>query len=62
MPSGAAWRFGTGAQYQMTANSNIGLAVEYLTMESAKVNSSLFGGAYDNPDMWFFVTNLGYRF
>lgn len=62
MPSGAAWRIGSGIQYQISPTSNIGFAIEYLTMESSYVNSSLFRGKYNNPDMLFFSANMGYKF
>ncbi len=62
MPSGEAWRFGVGAQYQLTEASNIGAAFEYLTMESSRVSSPLFKGGYNNPDIYFFSMNYSYMF
>ena len=38
LPTGDEWRFGTGAQYQITPASNIGIAVSYLHMQSSHGN------------------------
>lgn len=62
MPSGAAWRFGTGAQYQLTPSSNIGAAFEYLTMESSQVAARPVKGSYDNPAIYFLSVNYSYQF
>lgn len=62
LPSGAAWRVGGGGQYQVTPFANVGLAVEYLAMETSKVTSPLVTGAYNKPDMWFFSLNYNYLF
>lgn len=63
LPTGDEWRFGTGAQYQITPASNIGVAVEYLHMQSSHVKSpSVFAGSYDNPHLWFASVNYSYQF
>ena len=63
LPTGDEWRFGTGAQYQITPASNIGFAVEYLHIQSSKVQSpSLLSGNYDNPYLWFASVNYSYQF
>ncbi len=62
MPSGDAWRFAIGAQYQVTESGNIGAAFEYLKMESSRVSSSLLNGAYNNPELYFFSMNYSYTF
>lgn len=63
LPTGDEWRFGTGAQYQITPASNIGFAVEYLHMQSSRVQSpSVFKGAYDDPYLWFASVNYSYQF
>ncbi|MEO3989630.1 OmpP1/FadL family transporter [Pseudocitrobacter cyperus] len=63
LPTGDEWRFGTGAQYQITPASNIGFAVEYLHMQSSKVQSpALLQGSYDNPYLWFASVNYSYLF
>lgn len=62
MPSGAAWRFGVGAQYQLTSASNIGAAFEYLTMDSSHVSSQPVKGSYDSPALYFFNVNYSYQF
>lgn len=46
MPTGDEWRLATGAQYQITPASNIGVAVEYLHMQSSNVKSGIFAGQY----------------
>lgn len=63
LPTGDEWRFGTGAQYQITPASNIGFAVEYLHMQSSKVQSpALLSGSYDHPYLWFASVNYSYQF
>ncbi|MDX6018789.1 outer membrane protein transport protein [Scandinavium sp. V105_16] len=63
MPTGDEWRFGTGAQYQITPASNIGFAMEYMHMQSGKVASpDVFSGHIDNPYFWFASVNYSYQF
>ena len=63
MPSGATWRFGTGAQQQLNEKSSVGVAFEYLLSEDASVSSpALLAGSYDNPEMFFMSVNYSYRF
>ncbi|MBB6116197.1 long-chain fatty acid transport protein [Rahnella inusitata] len=62
LPSGAAWRFGAGVQYQLTPASNMGVAFEYLTMESSRVNTPLVKGDYNDPALYFFSMNYSYQF
>ncbi|MCF8578860.1 outer membrane protein transport protein [Enterobacter ludwigii] len=63
LPTGDEWRFGTGAQYQLTPASNIGFAVEYLHMQSSKVQSpGLLSGDYNHPYLWFTSVNYSYQF
>ena len=63
LPTGDEWRFGTGAQYQITPASNIGVAVEYLHMQSSKVQSpAVFSGSYDHPYLWFASVNYSHQF
>lgn len=63
LPAGDEWRFGTGAQYQITPASNIGVAVEYLHMQSSQVKSpSAFKGRYGSPHLWFASVNYSYQF
>lgn len=63
LPTGDEWRFASGAQYQLTAASNIGVAVEYLHMQSSKVQSpAALAGSYDSPSLWFASVNYSYQF
>lgn len=62
LPTGDEWRFATGAQYQVTDASNIGFALEYLHMQSSKVQSDVFGGEYNKPWLWFASVNYSYQF
>jgi long-chain fatty acid transport protein len=63
LPTGDEWRFATGAQYQLTPSSNIGFAVEYLHMQSSKVQSpGVFKGEYNHPYLWFASVNYSYQF
>lgn len=62
LPTGDEWRFATGAQYQITPASNIGVAVEYLHMQSSQVKSAAFSGEYNHPWLWFASVNYSYQF
>jgi long-chain fatty acid transport protein len=63
MPAGASWRFGTGVQQQLSEQSSLGAAFEYLLSEDANVaEPALLSGSYDNPRMYFFAVNYSYRF
>ncbi|MCY0773952.1 outer membrane protein transport protein [Enterobacter cloacae complex sp. 2022EL-00788] len=63
LPTGDEWRFGAGAQYQITPASNIGVAVSYLHMQSSRVKSpDIFAGSYDHPYLWFASVNYSYQF
>ncbi|QCT20357.1 fatty acid transporter [Jejubacter calystegiae] len=63
LPTGDEWRFATGAQYQITPSSNIGFAVEYLHMQSSKVQSpQMIKGEYSHPYFWFASVNYSYQF
>jgi long-chain fatty acid transport protein len=53
MASGKSWRFGLGGQYQATATSSIGLSLEYLTSDNARVSNPLYNGSYRHPQLYF---------
>jgi long-chain fatty acid transport protein len=63
LPMGQAWRFGLGAQYQLSRSVNVGAAATYLWAGDMPVNQgtdqSLRGhvsGSFDNA--WFAFVNL----
>lgn len=63
LPTGDEWRFATGAQYQITPASNIGVAVSYLHMQSSHVKTpEIIAGDYDHPYLWFASVNYSYQF
>jgi len=63
MPSGAAWRFGTGVQHQLSEQASFGVAFEYALSEDAQVATPApLAGRYDNPEMYFISVNYSYRF
>ena len=62
LPSGAAWRFGTGVQYVLSPKSDLGLAFEYLRMDSSSDPSTLVSGKYNTPEMFFMAVNYMHRF
>ncbi|EMW3193006.1 outer membrane protein transport protein [Klebsiella quasipneumoniae] len=63
LPTGDEWRFATGAQYQITPQSNIGVAVSYLHMQSSHVQSpAIYSGSYNHPYLWFANVNYSYQF
>ncbi|MDR9889192.1 outer membrane protein transport protein [Pseudenterobacter timonensis] len=63
LPTGDEWRFGTGAQYRITPASQIGVAVEYLHMQSSHVVSpAIYSGRFDKPSLWFAGVSYSYQF
>jgi long-chain fatty acid transport protein len=63
LPTGAAWRFGAGAQHQLNEKSSFGAAFEYVASEDSTVISpAVLSGSYDDPRMYFFSVNYSYRF
>jgi long-chain fatty acid transport protein len=63
MPTGAAWRFGTGVQHQLNEQASFGVAFEYMTIEDASVSSpAVLAGSYNDPAMYFFAVNYNYCF
>lgn len=62
MPSGAAWRFGVGAQYQVDPKSTIGAGFEYLRQQGSGVQSALLGGAFDTGHLYFLTAYYTHRF
>ncbi len=62
MPSGNTWRFGVGAQYQLSNTQQIGAAFEYADVQSSSVSSPLVKGGYHNPALYFFSMNFTQTF
>ncbi|MGB3211421.1 MAG: outer membrane protein transport protein [Desulforhopalus sp.] len=63
LPTGAAWRFGTGIQHRLNDTSSIGAAFEFLSVEDARVVSpAVLSGNYNDPRMYFFSVNYNYLF
>ncbi|QLA06290.1 outer membrane protein transport protein [Enterobacter ludwigii] len=63
LPTGDEWRFASGAQYQVTPQSNIGFAISYLHMQSSRVRSPAFyQGRYNDPYLWFASMNYSCQF
>lgn len=63
LPSGAAWRFGTGVQQQLNERSSLGVAFEYLLSEDAHAASpAVLAGSYNDPQMYFVSINYSYHF
>jgi long-chain fatty acid transport protein len=63
MPSGAAWRFGTGVEQELSEKSSFGVAAEYFMSEDAHVPSpAVLAGSYTDSRMYFVSINYNYRF
>lgn len=62
LPNGATWRLGTGVQYVLTPQSDLGLAFEYLRTDSSSVPGAALSGGYDHPTMTFLGVNYSHRF
>lgn len=69
LPMGQAWRFGLGAQYQISESVNLGAAYTFLWAGDMSVDqgtdASMRGrvsGSYDNAWFSFITVNLTWRF
>lgn len=62
LPSGDSWRFATGMEYEVSIQSSLGVAAEYLKSEDASDSNALVSGSYDNVYMVFLGVNYTYRF
>lgn len=62
LPNGTTWRFGTGVQYVLSPQSDLGLAFEYLRSDSSFAPGNALSGGYDHPDMVFMAVNYMHRF
>jgi long-chain fatty acid transport protein len=69
LPMGQAWRFGLGAQYQLTESVNLGAACTFLWAGDMSVdqgaNGTLRGqvsGSYNNASFSFATLNLTWKF
>lgn len=63
VPNGDTWRFGTGVQYVLSPQSDLGLALEYARSDSSSTSrGGLLSGGYDHPDMVFMAVNYSQRF
>ncbi|MBD0785261.1 outer membrane protein transport protein [Vibrio sp. Y2-5] len=60
VPTGDAWRIGTGAEYTLSNGSTIGLAFEVALIDDSKVNAAEFGaygqGSFNDPTLYFLTT------
>ena len=62
LPNGATWRVGTGVQYVLSPQSDLGLAIEYARSDSSSAPGNALSGGYDHPDMVFMAVNYSHRF
>ncbi|MBD1575521.1 long-chain fatty acid transporter [Vibrio sp. S11_S32] len=59
VPSGDAWRIGTGVKYQLDETQSIGLAFEYVPIEDSYVQG-LVSGSYDSA-LYFLMMNYSWQ-
>jgi long-chain fatty acid transport protein len=63
LPAGNTWRFGVGAQYQLDKTSSVGLAFEYMRVDTSVVNNlGPLNGQYNDSKMYFFTANYSAQF
>ncbi len=63
LPSGEAWRFGIGAQYQLDKKNSLGIAFEYMDIGAASVNHlGPLSGQYNDSKMYFLTANFSTQF
>ncbi len=64
IPSGNAWRVGTGAEYKLDDDSTIGVAFEVAIIEDSKVNAPEFGaygeGSFNDPTLYFLTATYSW--
>jgi long-chain fatty acid transport protein len=62
LPAGDTWRFGTGVEYALSSQSDLGFAFEYASTEKISDSSRLIGGSYNHPELFFMAANYSHRF
>lgn len=62
LPNGDTWRFGAGVQHALSAKDEIGFSAEYARSDSSSVPSTVIGGKYDHPYLFFMSANYTHRF
>lgn len=62
MPNGAVWRVGTGIQYKLNKESELGFALGYLRAESSTEQNRFIKGGYDHPEIYFGSLQFMHKF
>jgi long-chain fatty acid transport protein len=63
IPNGDTWRIGTGVQYVLSPQSDLGLGLEYARSDSSSMpRGGLLSGGYDHPYMVFMAASYSHRF
>ena len=62
LPGGDTWRLGTGVQYTLSPQSELGVAFEYAHVEGSSDPSRLVSGEYDKVEMLFMSAHYTQRF
>jgi len=57
IPSGDAWRIGTGVEYQLSEQRSMGVAFEVLFNESSE---NIIGGSFDQPTLYFLTATYSW--
>lgn len=62
IPTGNAFRIGTGFKYKLDDKQSVGVAFEGLFIESSRASFPLAGtGRYDNPALYFMMVNYSWQ-
>lgn len=64
IPTGDAWRIGTGVEYKLNNDSTVGLAFEVVLLEDSKINAPDAGpygqGHFSEPTLYFLTTTYSW--
>ncbi|MGB2078728.1 MAG: OmpP1/FadL family transporter [Vibrio sp.] len=61
IPTGQAYRIGTGLKYALDDKQSIGVALEGLFIESSRADFGPIRGSYDNPALYFLMMNYSWK-
>lgn len=64
LPTGDAWRIGTGMEYDLGEGTSIGLAFEVVLLDSSRVDATDFGqygqGQFKDPSLYFLTATYSW--
>ncbi len=60
IPTGDAWRIGTGMEYDLGEGRTMGLAFEVILLEDSKTQAGQLSGGFDDPTLYFLTATYSW--